>query len=186
MLFIINPHSIIDLITNSSTELFVMRGSEKKHVEEIIKAIYPDYLNEYKPLLDVKDFSIEELDSFLAWCLGRNSCCWDSSVIYNDPNDYVVLSGFKFDEIYTIPRGSYYTSKKLSKTNNEYEIINNLPKEKRKYEYESRFVIEENKERVIEGIIKDYGRYFLYSINDNPNWGMQEKIMQIGTRFHLG
>jgi hypothetical protein len=179
MLFIINPHSIIDLITNSSTELFVMKGSEKKHVEEIIKAIYPNYLTEYEPLLDVKDFSIEELDSFLAWCLGRNSCCWDSSVIYNNPNDYVVLSGFKFNEIYN-------TSKKLSKTNNEYEIRNNLSKEKRKSKYDSCFVTEENKERVIEGIIKDYGRYFLYSIDQNPNWEMQEKIMEIGKRFHLG
>jgi hypothetical protein len=110
MLFIINPHSIIDLITNSSTELFVMKGSEKKHVEEIIKAIYPNYLTEYEPLLDVKDFSIEELDNFLGWCLGRNSGCWNSSVIYNDPYDYVVLSGFEFNEIYN-------TSKKLSKIN---------------------------------------------------------------------
>ena len=25
-----------------------------------------------------------------------------------------------------------------------------------------------------------------FSIKDNPNWDMQEKLMEIGTRYHLG
>ena len=28
--------------------------------------------------------------------------------------------------------------------------------------------------------------WFLFSINENPNWEMQENLMNIGTRYHLG
>ena len=28
--------------------------------------------------------------------------------------------------------------------------------------------------------------FLMFSIKDNPNWDMQEKLMEIGTRYHLG
>jgi len=175
-LIIIAPHSFIDTITNSSSELFIMNNQEKEQLEIILNEIYPNYLNEYEPLKDVNDFSIEELNSFLYWHLGRTSSSWCSKQIYNNPNDYQILSGFTFDEIYDT--SILY--------NNEYQIRNNILKNKQMDEYDNSFVTEENKERVINAIINDIGRYFLYSIGENPDWDIQEKLMEIGTRYHLG
>lgn len=176
---IIKPHSFIDVITNSSSELFVMNNKEQEEVEAILKEIYPDYLSEYEPLQDVKNFTNNELDSFLSWHLGRKSGWWRSGTIYDNKDDYVLLSGFSFEEIYdtSVELSSDYRS-------SEYHVINNNPDKSDKWgEY---FVTDENREKVINGIIKDVGRYFLYSLGENPDWDMQEQLMLIGTRYHLG
>jgi len=39
-LFVINPHSIIDVITNSSSELYVFKGKNKETIEKMIEEIY--------------------------------------------------------------------------------------------------------------------------------------------------
>lgn len=48
------------------------------------------------------------------------------------------------------------------------------------------FVTDENREEVINKICPQKDMYFLFSINENPNWEMQEKLMLIMTRYHLG
>ena len=62
----------------------------------------------------------------------------------------------------------------------------NIPIKKRKSKWDFCFVTNDNRERVIKGIEKSVGRFFLYSIDANPEWEMQEKLMEIGKRYHLG
>lgn len=178
VLFTIQLHSIVDVITNSSSELFVFGGDEKNTVVSIISELYPDYTREYDELKDVKHFSIAELDDFLYWHLGRSSYSWSSRAIYDNPNEYVLLSGFTFDELYD-------TSVQLS-NGDEYELRNNIPIDQRTHKYDRSFVTEENKDRVINGIITDVGRFFLYSIDENPNYEFQGKLETIAKRYHLG
>ena len=46
-IFLINVDNHIDLITNSSSELFILKGETKNTVTELISNVYPEYLNEY-------------------------------------------------------------------------------------------------------------------------------------------
>ena len=145
----------------------------------MIENIYPDYLNEYETLLDIREMSNQDIDNFLQWHLGRKSSFWSSSKKYVNHSDYTILPGFTFEEIYDVSAG-------LNSYSNEYGIINNIPKNMRKNDWDSMFVTDQNRERVIDGIEKSVGRFFLYSIDDNPNYEKQEELSSIGTRYHLG
>ena len=48
ILFAIKVNNVVDVITNSSSELFVLKGETKNIVEEMITNIYPNYKNEYE------------------------------------------------------------------------------------------------------------------------------------------
>lgn len=82
----------VDIITNSSSELFVLEGEEKNIVEALIASVYPDYLTEYHPLQELDDFSNSELLSMysreLDWTFD------ESKVKSNLPE------GFTFDELF--------------------------------------------------------------------------------------
>ena len=196
-LIAIKVNNVIDIITNSSDALFVLQGKTKEIVNEMIENIYPNYRDEYQELKDIRDFTDEEIDTFLQWHLGRKSSFWSSGELYDKSFDYVLIHGFKelydksFD--YVLIHGFkfeelYDTNVKLGHypLNSEYKIKNNIPIKKRKSKWDFCFVTNDNRERVIKGIEKSVGRFFLYSIVENPEWEMQEKLMEIGKRYHLG
>ncbi len=180
-LIAIKVNNVIDIITNSSDALFVLQGKTKEIVNEMIENIYPNYRDEYQELKDIRDFTDEEIDTFLQSHLGRKSSVWSSGEVYDKSFDYVLIHGFKFEELYN-------TNVKLGHypLNSEYKIKNNIPIKKRKSKWDFCFVTNDNRERVIKGIEKSVGRFFLYSIDENPEWEMQEKLMEIGKRYHLG
>lgn len=182
IIFTFNVDNIISLITNSSSELFVLQGNTKESVEEMIESVYPDYLSEYEYLKDLREMSNEEIDSFLWWHLGRSSNWWSSGTLYTNPSEYIQLEGFEFDEVYdtTVELGHGVGQR------NEYQIKNNIPLEERKSDWDSSFVIDSNRERVINALEKAVGRFFLYARDENPDWERQEDLMSIGTRYHLG
>jgi hypothetical protein len=127
-LFTIKPHSIIDVITNSSSELFVGKSQNKDEIRAVIKAIYPEYLNEYEEIKTTDELTVSELELYLSY------------KGYYETNDY----------------DSHWFDK-----------IQNLEEEKEK--------LDPNKEM-----------FFLFSLDDNPNWEMQEKLSNFMTRYHLG
>jgi hypothetical protein len=67
VIFVIQPQSMVDIITNSSSELFVFEGKEKQVIEEMIKDVYPDYLNEYEQLVSINDISDDNLYTYLIY-----------------------------------------------------------------------------------------------------------------------
>lgn len=67
VLFVIQPQSMVDVITNSSSELFVFEGKEQEVIESIIKNIYPDYLNEYANLKSLAELNDDDFVDYLDW-----------------------------------------------------------------------------------------------------------------------
>lgn len=153
LLFTFNIHSIIDIITNSSSELFIGRGKSKENVEELIKKVYPNYLDEYEPLIHINEMTNSNFISYLEWA-------------YSNWNDNLSLSNFL-----KIPPEELYTNWSEAKASNKYwfgDINENLiPRIKD--------IIDPNREMC-----------FLYSIDENPNWEMQEELEGFMTRYHLG
>ena len=55
--FEFNIHSIIDIITNSSSELFVFEAKTGDILKDLISGVYPDYLTEYREVELLSDLS---------------------------------------------------------------------------------------------------------------------------------
>ncbi len=85
--FVLDLHSIVDIITNSSSELFVSDKDEVV-VREFISTVYPDYLSEYEDIKETSELSTAELSMFFDYEYGS----WQG--------DKVVLDGFTYDEMY--------------------------------------------------------------------------------------
>lgn len=171
LLFVIQPQSIVDVITNSSSELFVFRDKTKEVLEEILESIYPDYRNEYRELIPLRNVDNEELDSLMNWFTG-------SWIYPARKEDYRIPGTFTFDEVYE-PEGN----KPAHNGEIQYRLKKNWQGES-KWDYY--FVTEENREWVLNKLDPDHTMMLLYSIDNNPDWEMQEVLEQIGERYHLG
>jgi hypothetical protein len=149
MIFEFAIDNTIDIITNSSSELFVLNGRTKEIVHEMISEIYPGYEREYR-LTSTQDCDKDDIDTYI-------SQIYDT---YND--DFVVCKqiGMRPNELYknfgeygVMPywRGEY--------TEDGYKLLlSKLPK----------------------------NTFLLFSLDENPNWDYQERLMAIATRYHLG
>lgn len=158
-LFVIKPQSIIDVITNSSSELFVFEGNSKEIIESLIKAFYPDYLFEYEELKSIEELDSYEIYHFLGWVYEESSygtdyhyeCIAPEGI---DIKDITVISDNKWDFEW------YKDGRKFSEEKIELHL------------------------QELKDSLK--GTFLLYSLNENPNWDMQEKLELIGKRYHLG
>jgi hypothetical protein len=143
----------VDIITNSSSELFVLEGEEKNIVEALIASVYPDYLTEYHPLQGWDDLSNSELLSMYA---NKLEWTFDESKVKNN-----LPEGFTFEELFSWDsRGNLI---------NNYDALN-----------------DSNRNHMINYLSKGKKKFFLYSIDENPNWDYQEKLSEIADRYHLG
>lgn len=164
-LFTIQPHSIVDVITNSSSELFVGKASSKDDIIALIEEVYPNYMDEYAPLKSLSELNVDELNSYFSYMCSPH--CWPAR-----KSQYPVLPGFTFDELYEARETAW---------NGEiqYELRDN----DNSYSY----VTESNVNEIKEKLRKGSGElFFLWSLDDNPNWDKQEMLESIMTRIHLG
>lgn len=163
-LFTIQPHSIVDVITNSSSELFVGKASSKDDIIALIEEVYPNYMDEYA-LKSLSELNVDELNSYFSYMCSPH--CWPAR-----KSQYPVLPGFTFDELYEARETAW---------NGEiqYELRDN----DNSYSY----VTESNVNEIKEKLRKGSGElFFLWSLDDNPNWDKQEMLESIMTRIHLG
>lgn len=154
VMFVCHPHSWVDVITNSSSELFTCFADSKKQVENMIKDFYPNYLNEYEPIKTIDELDEYELRTYIDY----HYSFWSNpsqKFIYN------VIPGFTKDEMYEKEENSKYC---LLKEN----------------------FIANNRERINNAIDPERKMFFLFSLDSNPNWEMQELFMHFMTRYHLG
>ena len=152
--FTFNVANVIEIITNSSSELFVLEGETKDIVAEMIKSVYPGYLTEYEDVKCMNELTTEELDTYVSYA-ERD---WDyhrtkeySSIRNIEPNDLYKDWGNRNDEKFWYPELSDSGAEKLKKA-----------------------------------IDPNDNMWFLFSIDENPNWDAQEDLMDIGIRYHLG
>lgn len=172
VLFAINVSHTVDLITNSSSELFVLKGKTLDNVKEMLDSVYPNWRSEYEEPVNVKDLTYDQLDNYFSYATG--SYMWPAE----SKSNYKVPSGFTFDEVYEESDEKAWNNRK------QYKVRNNVKNPK--HEYDTSFVTEENFEEIRKKMFPDGDAYFLYSLDENPNWEMQEELMGIGERYHLG
>lgn len=156
IIFTCRPHSWVDVITNSSSELFTCHGESKERIEELIKNVYPDYLKEYEPVKSIDELTVADLYTYLSYRYER----WSNSAqkfIRDTP------CGISKDDFWiTIKSGI-----------NEYTTLNE--------EY-----LIENKEKIIDAIDPNREMFFLFSLSDNPDYEKQELLCMFMNRYHLG
>lgn len=177
-LFVFKPKNVVDIITNSSSELFVLKGETKQIVEEMIANVYPEYKNEYDEVKHISELSVDDLDNYFNYLCSPHM--WPAS-----KGNYPVPEGFTFDELYE-PKKDWQTGEVKKPAWNgqiQYQLRNNLVT---KNKWDSSFVTEENHQEIVNKLDPERKMYFLYSLDENPDWDMQEKLMNIGERFHLG
>jgi len=172
VVFYLKPHSIIDVITNSSSELFVGTGSNKEDLEKAITYFYPNYLDEYKNLCSIDELSIQDLEVFFSYYCSPG--IWPAR-----KDDYPIIPGFTFDELYEPQEHTY--SEKIPV---QYRLKNN--KKEKNTKWDRSFVTSENFEEIKNKLDPKREMFFLFSHDKNPNWEMQEKLESIMVRIHLG
>lgn len=172
VIFTLIPHSIVDSITNSSSELFVGKSSSKENIEELLRCAYPNYRNEYNEIRSIDDLIAEELDTYFQYACSAH--CWPAT-----KNQYPILPGFTFDELYTL-------TGEQTPWNDEpqYELKNNSIDPH--FRWSHSFVTDENLEEIKNKLDPKRQMYFLFSSNENPDWDYQEILMSFMDRFHLG
>jgi hypothetical protein len=166
VIFAQRVHSAVDVITNSSSELFVGESDSLELMKGIISEIYPDYLNEYEELKGIDDLTASELNTYICYVCSPHM--WPAT-----KSMYPVLPGFTFDELYE-PEDE---GKPAWNGHVQYRLRRNE---------RWRFVTEENIEEIKRKLDPDKRLYFLFSIDENPNWDMQEQLENVMNRIHLG
>ena len=167
IIFTFNVDNIISLITNSSSELFVLNGDTLNSVQQMVSSIHPDYLTEYHEVVALKDADDMLVETYLDW-------------IENSYHNYIGMSEKERIE-YDIAKHTKEAEKYGMLPEGFYE---NWDERNDKYFYSR---ISEKGYDAVRHTLDPNGRIFLLlSLYDNPNWDKQEDLMNIGSRYHLG
>lgn len=150
---VFNPHSFVDVITNSSSELFVGQANNKEYIIELIESIYPNYLSEYHPVKSTEELDRWELEAYLNYRYEY----WSNS---QQRFVHEKIPGLTKQEMAELQKKDYY-----------HDIVTED---------------EDRTNRIKKGIDPEGKMFFLFSIDDNPDWDEQEKLMEVFQRFHLG
>lgn len=176
-LFLFPISSIVDTITNSSSELFVGVNPSKEELQAAIEAIYPDWEQEYEDLKSIEDLSLEEINMYFDYATSPGH--WPTL-----KEEYPILPGFTFDELYEPKRNEDGTEEVAWNGQVQYQLKNNVTNPEHKWDRD--FVTLENKEEIINKLDPDRHLFFMFSIDENPDWDMQEKLQKFMIRYHLG
>ena len=178
ILFAIKVNNVVDVITNSSSELFVLKGETKNIVEEMITNIYPNYKNEYEEVKHISELTTSELNTYFDQ-ISSEERSYNGNLM---STKYSVPDGFSFDEIYE--RQKDWRTGEIKEPdrfgNISYTLRNNSN------ETWGSFVTEDNIGELIKRLDPKGELYFLFSLDENPDWELQEKLMNIADRYHLG
>ena len=208
-LFIIKIQSQSDVITNSSSELFIFNDkNSKEEVIELLNNVYPNWKDEYAEPVPFSKIT-DEINEDSLWYLLPNS-------------SYDIMDDFRsiiFDHI----KGSKIQYEDFLSTSECNELLKkfneNLKIEKYKFpevEFARKHGLEPEifwdgfddlKVELVEGMGRKYincfqleisekgkealikanpNSWLLYSLDENPDWDHQEDLIQIATRIHLG
>lgn len=174
-LFFVKVHSQIDVITNSSSELFVGLNKSRETLLAAIEALYPNYLSEYEPLKNIDEITPRTLDLYFDFATSPGH--WPST-----KDEYPILPGFTFDELYEVDDDdSGYNNSKHT----QYRLRNN-DSDKENSRWGGSFVTEENFEEIKNKLDPNREMFFLFSIGENPDFEYQEELEKIMIRYHLG
>ena len=172
VLFTINVHSIVDTITNSSSELFVGTSNSKEELIMLIENVYPDFRNEYEDIKHIDELDMGELENYFWFVCSAHQ--WPAT-----KEMYPVLNGFTFDELY-----EKESEEKHWMGDYDYKLKDNRIDKSNKWG--KCFITEENFEEIKNKLDPERKMFFMYSKGENPDWEYQEKLSCFMDRIHMG
>lgn len=178
-LFRFSIQSLSDVITNSSSELFVFKNHNMQAVLLTLDALYPNWRSEYEKPEFVKDMDDDTFEHYVSWV-------FDSYASEYKDNGWEELKEKEWNEIKLDPY--YCQAAKFA------EIIGKKPEELFTNWKEWSPWAKDYKNKWLEWSdkgLEEYKKYYgediaLWSIEENPNWEYQEKLEQVARRYHLG
>lgn len=172
-LFIFNVDNVIDIITNSSSELFILNGESTEIVKEMVANVYPGYLSEYEEVTSLRDASTEQIDTYISWVAEP----WHMRDGYYKMSD-------KERRDYEIEDAK----KKAAKYNMEPEVF--FTNWDNAFDYSKSWwsanISEAGLKHIAKTLDPNGNIFLLFSIDDNPNFEYQEELENIARRYHLG
>ena len=195
-LFIFRIQSKSDVITNSSSELFVFNNKNTiEDVEKLLDTIYPEWESEYDHPIYVKDMNDEDFIDYIDWI--------DSSMLpYNFRySRYVDNSNATSDvllPIYIKHLKTYLRKRNFNITPEEcfedfeqvrYALFSFNERDEYRKTHNGEYLYADPKlSKKFIDMLKKYhaNEIALYSLDENPNWDYQEKLMNFAERHHLG
>lgn len=176
VLFVFNIQSCSDVITNSSSELFVFNSASAKAVKELLDRGVPGWENEYEDPIKFSDMSEDRQEEYLDWILDD---LYYDDFKYKTPqkfNDAIIR---RYHKLTCLPKEEI---PKLFENWNEFELDDNT--DIRYYYFRlhlSDYGLKVFKDKYCDDIC-------LWSLDENPDWERQKKITYFcgGQRYHLG
>lgn len=115
MLICFNIDNIIDIITNSSSELFVMKSDNKEVATALIEAASPNFRQGYHEPMQYKDMSF----NMFAECIETIYGCYGK-----EKEDLFLFSGFSLEEQFAYDEvAQFYDRKRSFLKENKEKII---------------------------------------------------------------
>ena len=196
VVFIFSISSISDVITNSSSELFVFDNTDnknytKKSLKELLDKVYPNWKKEYIEPEIVKNYDDEDLKWFYDWYktyegyesewIDRYNC---SEEKFNDIKKTDLLDETRFAKLMELTPEECYSnwndwnpSKRLSFKETPIDEI---------HHYHNLELSDEGLQKFRE-FCKKSGFIALLSREENPDFKGQEKLLSIASKkYHLG
>jgi len=168
----IKVDNVVDIITNSSSELFILSGDTKEIVQEMVSDVYPNYLNEYEQIVSLREADDDQIDTYIDQVENRIWDIWEATKNMSEEEK----------RLYRINVATE-VAKKYKMTPDEYYVDWEDTKNK-KYFYPQ--ASKEGLRKAAEFLDPNRQIFLMFSIDENPDWDYQEKLMEIGTRYHLG
>ena len=180
-MFRFNVQSSSDIITNSSSELFVFNNDSVKDVVEILDNLYPNWKSEYEEPIKYSDQSIEDKMIYLYFVFISHQFYLKDFKFNPDTGlEYSVDEQF---ELYCKCFENYYkTTYGLDKESINKVFFITLYRDD--YFNDVEIKINPLNIDILEPLFKD--DIALYSIYENPDWEYQEKLSKVAKRYHLG
>ena len=161
IVYVFNIQSITDVITNSSSELFVYRGNTDT-VKELLDSVTPGWESEYNDPVLLQDLSPNSLETYLDYKYRLWDWNTDTPLTKETSNQTLLSRKFNID-----PHDIYDNYDEWDP--NSYDML----------------CYKEGWDKIIKEKLSQ-NLVFVFSKYDNPDYNRQEIMEQYGTRYHLG
>ncbi len=171
-MFVFNIENVIDIITNSSSELFILKAETIDIVKEMVSNIYPSYLNEYHDIVALNAATDDQIGIYASY----NFLYFAGS--YNATKKEKVDHYKNVAEDFNMCPQEFY--------NGWDDDLNRFMSDDEKYSYFYPEISSAGYQAIKLKLDPDGKIFMMFSKGENPDWEYQEKLEMIADRHHLG